>query len=356
MVGGLPNALENVDCFPMTGSLNNFDIVRTGLALLVLFAHVGALVQMPEFYWFATLFDADFAVKGFFAISGFLVTRSYLTSSSILDYAGKRIRRIWPAYITTIIICFFFCASLSTLNFSDYITDTDSIKYIFANVTFMNFIQPTLPGVFLDNPVHAVNGALWTIKVEVMLYACVPLLALLWRRDQAILYCLCIVFLSISWVLFFKYGVTFGHREEISRQFPGQLSYFGLGSFLSARECWRPMLKYIVLLMVPVLLLVTNPIARIILEPFAYSAIVIWLGTSKQSVANFGKYGDVSYGIYLFHFPIIQALIAIGLFKLYPWGAFMASLVLSVLFALASWNFVELKVLRRSSHYVESIT
>lgn len=354
MVGGLPSALENVDCFSMTRSLNNFDIVRTGLALIVLFAHVGALVQMPDFYWFSTVFDADFAVKGFFAISGFLVTKSYLNSSSIWDYAAKRIRRIWPAYIAAIVICFVFCASLTTLSLANYITDTESIKYIFANLAFLNFIQPTLPGVFLDNPIHAVNGALWTIKVEAMLYGCVPFLVLLWRRDLATLYCLGIVFLSISWVLCFKYGVTGGYGEEISRQFPGQLSYFGLGSFLSIREYWRPALKYVVIVIIPLLLYVTNPLIRIILEPFAYTAIVIWLGTSNVQFVNVGKYGDVSYGVYLFHFPIIQALIAIGMFKLFPWSALMASVVLSVFFALASWHFIELKVLRRSSHYVES--
>ena len=59
---------------------NNFDSVRIGLALIVVFAHIGALTQLKEFGWFANVFDSDFAVKGFFAISGFLVTKSYLSS------------------------------------------------------------------------------------------------------------------------------------------------------------------------------------------------------------------------------------------------------------------------------------
>ena len=73
---------------------NNFDSVRVGLALIVVFAHLAALTQLENFKIFEKIFDSNFAVKGFFAISGFLVARSFLTSNGLKDYAEKRLRRI----------------------------------------------------------------------------------------------------------------------------------------------------------------------------------------------------------------------------------------------------------------------
>ena len=84
---------------------NNFDGVRIGLALIVVFAHLSALTQITNFKIFESFFDSNFAVRGFFAISGYLVTKSYLTSISVLEYTEKRLRRIYPAYVTVIIFC-----------------------------------------------------------------------------------------------------------------------------------------------------------------------------------------------------------------------------------------------------------
>ncbi|WP_284361230.1 acyltransferase family protein, partial [Candidatus Phycosocius spiralis] len=84
---------------------NNFDGVRIVLAFIVVFAHLASLTQAPEFSRFLLLFNSDFAVKGFFSISGFLVTQSYLNSTTKLDFARKRIRRIYPAYVIAILLC-----------------------------------------------------------------------------------------------------------------------------------------------------------------------------------------------------------------------------------------------------------
>ena len=51
-----------------------------------------------------------------------------------------------------------------------------------ANLIFLNFVHPTLPGVFEGNQLSEVNGALWTLKIEVMFYAAVPLLAWAFRK------------------------------------------------------------------------------------------------------------------------------------------------------------------------------
>jgi len=56
------------------------------------------------------------------------------------------------------------------------------MKYALANLLFLNFLHPDLPGLFADNRLHAVNGALWTLKIEVMFSLSVPLLVYAMRR------------------------------------------------------------------------------------------------------------------------------------------------------------------------------
>ncbi len=338
----------------MISAKNNFDAVRFGLALIVLFAHIGALTQLPEFRWFEHVFDSNFAVKGFFAISGFLVTKSYLSSKSFGDYVAKRVRRVWLAYVVVVLLCYVLGAWLTKLSLGEYFLSGIAIKYLVSNLLFLNFLQPTLPEVFLDNPMHAINGALWTIKVEVMLYGCVPFLVFLWKRSGAFFYGICLVLLSALWVTYFTYHFSGSHGEVIARQFPGQLSYFAAGSLLSINDRCQAYVKYAVPVAIVFLLFVTEPVARVVIDPIAYTSIVIWLSVSKTRICDFGKHGDLSYGIYLFHFPIIQTLVTLGVFNKYPWASVALVLVLTIFCAWISWHFIEKKALRRSSHYIQA--
>lgn len=331
---------------------NNFDGVRIGLALIVVFAHLYALSQLPDFKFFETIFDSNFAVKGFFAISGFLVTKSYTTSSSVFEYAGKRFRRIYPAYLTAVLLCLVVGSYATTLSILDFFKSPQTIKYLISNATFLNFLQPTLPFAFDNNPIQALNGSLWTIKVEVMLYFCVPPLVYLSKRFGALKVFSIVFFLSITWVYFFEFVYSGSKGEEIARQFPGQLSFFACGSLLAINGKILLKIKKIFLFSLLILFSTDNPYAKILIDPIAYSTIVIFLSTIKFKNLNLGKYGDISYGIYLYHFPIIQLLIFLGLFEKNVWLGFFSTFILTISAALASWHLIEKKLLNRTSHYV----
>lgn len=331
---------------------NNFDSVRVGLAIIVVFAHIAALTEIDDFKIFQKIFNSDFAVKGFFAISGFLVAQSFLSSDGLKDYLEKRIRRIYPAYFGAIMLCVAIGGYASTLQLHEFMTSTVTMKYVLSNLVFLNFLQPTLPGTFESNPIQAMNGSLWTIKVEVILYFCIPLIIYLFRKFGSIKIFTLIFCMSTAWVFFFLYIFKGNIGAELSRQFPGQLAYFAFGTFLAINKKVLSKLKLITIVFLIQLFLINNIYLKILIDPIAYGAVVIYIATSKFKIINLGKYGDISYGIYLFHFPIIQLLVFIGIFKLNPWVGVALTLILTIFSSLISWHLIEKRFLKRSSHYL----
>jgi peptidoglycan/LPS O-acetylase OafA/YrhL len=240
----------------------------------------------------------------------------------------------------------------TTLNIYEFLNSPQTLRYALANLTFLNFIQPTLPAVFESNPIQALNGSLWTIKVEVMLYFCIPTLIYFFRRLGSASTTLVVLFLSIAWVYFFTYQYSGGKGEEIARQFPGQLSYFVLGAFFAANEKLLRKIGLFALTSLILLFTTNNPLAKIFIDPFAYASIVIFLSTAAYRSLNLGKYGDISYGIYLYHFPVIQLLIYVGVFKINVWIGLVATFLITLALALLSWHLIEKRLLKRTSHYV----
>ena len=156
---------------------NNFDLLRFLLAAIVVLFHLRVLSGQPEFDILRSFADEGAAVLGFFSISGYVVSLSFLRSSSWRDYTARRRRRLLPAYLVVVSICFLSGAWLSTFSSRAYWASAASWNYLAANLTFMQFLQPNLPGVFTNNPaLSAVNGSLWSIRTEVLCYVLVPVI------------------------------------------------------------------------------------------------------------------------------------------------------------------------------------
>jgi peptidoglycan/LPS O-acetylase OafA/YrhL len=80
------------------------------------------------------------------------------------------------------------------------------------------------------------------------------------------------------------------------------------------------------------------------------SGFVFFFGFWRY-LGNFSKYGDFSYGTYIVHFPLIQAMIALGLAKLSPAIFLPAALSCVLVTAFLLWHLVEKRFLAKSSHY-----
>ena len=342
---------------------NNFDFLRFIFAFGVILAHIYELTINSEVFPAAKHIDSFIAVSGFFIISGFLITNSYSRCQNLKDYLVKRARRILPAYIFVIVICSIVLSLASTFSFGHYFSSNSLYQYVGANLLFLNFLHPCLPGVFDHNFMCAVDGSLWTLKVEVSFYLILPIIFYLIMRTgkkAPALFILYVLSLTYNFCLYKYFQV---HQNPslyftLSHQLPSLMPYFIAG--MAVFFYFDSMLKYKTLLF-----LIALPVylgeyywGFEILRPLALTIIIFYVAYSFSFLNNFAKYGDFSYGIYIFHFPVIQLFIACGLYQKYPsWISVTLTLLISLILGVLSWNFIEKKFLTKArvSHYPKSV-
>lgn len=316
--------MGNSTAIQHSGRFHNMDIVRYLMAFSVIVAHYGELSGNKEaIYW---PISSGTAVSVFFGLSGFLVYASYLKHPDLKRYIGGRVRRIVPAYSTIVLGFALGLALLSTCGIWEYFTNWQFWKYIVANLCFLNFLEPSLPGVFTENPITAVNGSLWTLKVEWFLYLTIPLFFWWNRKKQWSVPKTAILLYLFSLV----YNIGMGYWAEqtgsemihkLSYQFTGQFMFFYSGvlcyHFLDyLRQHFRTLLYADVVLiglLVALSMSVDNFVVMLFCElitPMAYVLLAILIsiaptmGKWQERIPNF------SYEMYLVHFPIIQIAVA----------------------------------------------
>ncbi len=125
-------------------SKNNFDLLRLLFAGTVCLVHVYDLSGYQALSTIADILSSAVAVKAFFVVSGFLIFLSYERSSSLTSYTSKRVRRIYPAYFTVVMLCAVGLMLASSKSIGGYFS-FEWIKYVVANLTFLNFFSPFKP-------------------------------------------------------------------------------------------------------------------------------------------------------------------------------------------------------------------
>lgn len=333
---------------------NNFDFLRFVFAFMVVLAHISVLTQnLNTFPVFAHI-DSFLPVCGFFIISGFLITASYSKSKSLVIYLKKRANRLLPGYILIILATALLFVFISSFSFTAYFTNKEFYKYLASNLVFLNFLHPCLPGVFEKNIMCAVNGSLWTLKVEVSFYILVPILFFLIKKLKRRF-----LFLTTLYILVLVQNFLLAKLLQsknpalyftMSHQLPALMTYFisgmGLHFYFDFVFKNKGILATIAL---PVFLFeyyfhyqYLLPIALgILLFYFAYSKVFSFFN-------HFGKYGDFSYGVYIFHFPLIQLFVYLGLFgfNYNRWVVVSFLILLVISIAVCSWNYLEKRFLK----------
>lgn len=334
---------------------NNFDALRLLAAAGVMALHFVDLSREAALAPLAWA-DTKIALSIFFVISGYLVFMSWDRAPRWPDYVGRRLRRIVPAYAVVVIACAFFGLAFSTLSWRDYF-GLSWCRYLLSNLGFLNFLQPSLPGVFTGNPMPGapVNGALWTIKVELMFYAVVPAIAALCRRfGHPRVLGLGFVLSCLWWggCVTLAWHTGKSGYFELAKQMPGQLMFFlpGVWCYLERQRLQRlggkVGLAGLLTLALAYQFDQTHANPGVFLYPLGLAACVFWAAHVLPWLGSVTRHGDLSYGLYIWHFPVIQALVQLGVFKASPWGGGVLTLCLVGALAWASWRWVEVPWLR----------
>jgi peptidoglycan/LPS O-acetylase OafA/YrhL len=331
---------------------NNYDFLRILAALCITFTHSYNLLlrNADEPLMKLTKGNFDFSFLGlsiFFSISGYLIAKSANNSFSFKNFVWKRFLRIQPMLIVVCILSIFFIGSVfSSLNNTEYFKEKGTYTY-FRNIMPLFGIQFTLPQVFAKNIAeNGVNGSLWTLIVEERLYLLLGLLCIFKLHGKKLILSLILV-LNI---LYFMHYVLF--KENLIKYLSGGNVFYAL-IFLNSSAIYLlkiPFLKFnnsylffvtliFILFLSPFLL--PEKSMQIIFIPL----LVIAIANLKGFTNKVGKYGDFTYGIYAFSFPIQQMVIASYLNRIHPIQLFFMTLLFVLPVAILSWHCLEKRML-----------
>lgn len=317
------------------------DALRGVAAICVVILHLAVVNFLPNI-----LPTAFLAVDFFFVLSGFVIAHAYGASlatatMSFSDFARRRIIRLYP-------LAFLGSAIGFALLLAKFLFFPQAVGELWPVVTSGIFNLLMMPNFFsgevLRHELFPVNGPLWTLFLEliVSLAAAVTLFGVTWARLLGVM--------MISGAV-----LTYGYLTHgpVNLGYDAQTFVFGLARVIFGFTAGIAIHRFTqstgvisrskgarsVLLLTVILVMSFSAqskllciFATLFLFPF-----VVWAGSRVTMQARvFRVLGDLSYPVYILHFPILVA--ASGVFQVRP--ALPLPLVASIAVALilpAAW-------------------
>lgn len=345
------------------GRDNNIILLRLLAAILVVLGHSYHLLYpqpaLKSVFLLETIIRkyssynmglAGFGVTTFFFISGLLITRSFIYRKSLLSFTVSRCLRVYPALIVAVLFCVCIVGPLfTTLPFEEYFTNKMTYKYLWSNSFLTTSFFPKLPTVFDSHLFPGVNGNLWTLPVELRMYAIVALLGvcgILFDVRAFNFFCLIVVLLYAA-------DVDLGLMQSLRHKY--LCLYFLVGASFALNADRIPISPvWLVILVSITISAYGTPFYNLIFAiSFSYFIAFISFYPRLQKV-NWEKYGDYSYGIYLYSFPFQQMTISINS-EIHPLNVFSLSLMGAGFMSLFSWFVVEKRALSMKGTVTTSI-
>jgi peptidoglycan/LPS O-acetylase OafA/YrhL len=335
----------------VTGRDNNFNLLRFLAASAVLVTHSFALSTGDPYSEplrrLLEITPGSIAVDIFFVTSGYLVTGSLLARQDILGFFVARGLRIFPA-LWTAVIATTLCVGLwfTSLGAESFFTQVETWKHVVKNMILVRGVSYDLPGAFEMNPWRgAVNGSLWSLPVELEMYA---ILAGIWiltgfvARQRAALFAIAAVTVGVV-----AAAAHLALDPPKANGLIGLTGMFFLGAGLKILKN-RIQLRTTVASVMAIGLIVSAFDLRLFFVAYTVFLpyLVIYLAYVPGGwMRKFNRVGDYSYGMYVYAYPVQQAVAACipGVNPLLMFSiAYPVTLCLSV----SSWHLLENRVLR----------
>ena len=333
----------------MHNKKNAFDLLRILLAICVIIAHsyliAGYKSQDPLVYFSKNQTNLGlFGVMGFFTISGYLITASFERSKSIFQFISHRVLRIFPGYWFCLLFTAFvitpilFYLTQRSFNGFYLFGDDSATSYIFKNF-FLRINQWSINNVLaFAYHKNAINGSLWSLYAEVQCY-CFTIVAGyfgLFNKNKnlyLVFFATILVFYSINTALSKSYGPTLLILSPALSLYPSYLA----GSIIYTFR------NHLILDKKGTIFLILFTLALLkfggfnLISPFLIALSLI----NAFQLFEFKLKYDVSYGVYIYSFPLQQVLFQIFGTNL-PVSLFIiVSILISILLGLISYIFVE---------------
>lgn len=324
---------------------NNFDTLRLVAAVSVMFSHAFLIADGTQKNEWLVRLTGNQSILGlcgvfvFFAISGFLVTQSFEETGDPLRFLAKRALRIFPGlFAATLLSAFVLAPLVTTMEPGVYFSLPQPYRYVVGN-TLLDPSMHELPGVmFVNNPVGLeINGSMWTLRIEFIMYLMVLGLGVM--RLLTLPVTLGLLALGIACLHFAALGPLGG--------WGWLLGFFAAGMVLyKLRATW--IFDGRIALLALAGLVLSVPLRQFIaLFPLFGCYLALWLALNpKLPVIPAARFGDLSYGLYIYGWPAEAAAIWLLGGRAPWWQVFGLALPAAAVLAFLSWHLVEQPALR----------
>ena len=337
---------------------NSLDFLRWLLAFLVIFSHAGPIAGFYNGHDLGVQISKEqslggVAVAGFFFFSGFLITKSRMGRSTIWRYFWRRCLRIFPAFWAALILTVLLFAPIAWRlvngTFDGYWSAAvESPKTYFFNNMFLELNQRTIAGLGENLPYFALhgardwNGSAWTLYYEFLCYIIVGLLglfgALASKKFGTAFACTVIGLNALQWM---GAGNIAGLNRVLSDPF--LLMFFAPFAFGMLFAFWGdkiPLDDRVAFGMLGFALFTYAFGGWNVIGQYGFLYFLMWCGV-RLPIRNWAKFGDFSYGIYIYAWPLMTLATFFGL-QNKGWLAYHLTIVVVVhIVAILSWYLIE---------------
>lgn len=334
---------------------NNFDALRLFAALAVILHHTTTLHLLP-----GPAHDVSFGFVGvatFFIISGYLIMMSWDRRPAVWQFLRARVLRIFPGLaIAVLFTALVIGPLLTTLSLGDYFTG-GWWRYL-ATIDLMHLDQ-SLPGVVFHYgyPV-SINTPLWTLPVELKMYIFLVILgaAGALRTRGFLVAAFLLALLGAYWPTGqpFAFLTYWGITPFISGLLGATNNYplfFLAGSLLYAFKDSIPLRGSVatVLFVAWIAGHYTSHVEAISLVCMPYFVLCAGVGQTR-GLRDVTRIGDLSYGLYIYAFPIQHVWMKVTGLNARGHGSLFALVAATTApIAFASWHLVEKRALKLKS-------